>query len=337
MGRVLPGHRRLGRRLILVVSRIDDVPVAHMYLFSDACPTDWLSEGKDETWHTIANFTFQSDPAKQAQVDAGVPHSDILGKDSVYTDIIERLESQLPSGRLHKWKTGPGYKERFCRAVAQEVRTTELMFSACSFQERTLRNAKVALLASYNKHLGGIEGRGIGFEEWRDDRNHLRMKHSFVNFNGYHEIVGLEGQVMVLLFMSWFVADQFIFHSKQLQARPSAGFDSLRMTVVSDRLSGDDDTRLAHEANLRRLIDPAEEYAPIVLTRSPVSDSFSGDLLVDNLAGWLTAAMEDPASAFADTILQCANTGVWRGWHILGESQTTLESVPALDRLSRRN
>ncbi len=304
-----------------------------MYLFSDACPTDWLSEGEDETWHTIANFTFQSDPTKQSQVNAGVAHSDILGTDPVYTGIIARLESRLPSEVLRKWKTGPGYRERFCRAVAEEVRTTQLLVSACSFQERTLRKAKAALLASYNQHLGGTEGKGVGFEEWMDDRNRLRMKHSFVNFNGYHEIAGLESQVLVLLFMSWFVADQFIFHSNDLQARSPAGFDGLCMTVVSDRLSGDDDARPTHEANLRRLIDPAEEGAPIVLTRSPVSDSFSGDLLVDNLAGWLTAAIEDPAGGFADTIRSSADTGVWRGWHILRDSLTTLESVPALNRL----
>jgi hypothetical protein len=207
------------------------------------------------------------------------------------------------------------------------------MISACSFQERTLRGAKAALLDSYNRHLGGVEGRGIGFEEWRDDRGRLRMKHSFVNFNGYHEITGLEGQVLVLLFMSWFVADQFIFHSNRLKAQPSLGFDGLSMTVVSDRLSGDNDTRATHEFNLRRLIDPAEESAPIVLTRSPESDSFSGDLIVDNLAGWLNAAVADPSSAFGDAIRRSADTGAWRGWHLLSESETKIESVPAVERV----
>ena len=36
--------------------------VSHMYVFSDACPSDWLTAGDDE-WHTIVNFVFQSDPA----------------------------------------------------------------------------------------------------------------------------------------------------------------------------------------------------------------------------------------------------------------------------------
>ena len=93
-----------------------------MYLFSDACPTDWLSDGRDDTWHTIANFTFQSDPTKQSLVEAGSPHFEILASDQLYGDLIQQWES------------------------------------------------------------------------------------------------GLENQVLVLLFMAWFVADQFIFHSSRLKA-----------------------------------------------------------------------------------------------------------------------
>jgi hypothetical protein len=318
----------------MVVSGIIGVPPAHMYLFSDACPTDWLADGQDDTWHTIANFTFQSDPSSQALVEAGAPHAEVLASDSLYVDIIRGLQSGLPSGTLRKWKTGPGYRERFCQSVEQVARSHELMISACSFQERTLRSSKPALLASYNQHLGGIEGRGIGFEEWRDGQGRLRKKHSFLNFNGYHEINGLEGQVLVLLLMSWFVADQFIFHGKRFKAQHSPGFGGLRMTVVSDRLSGDDDARATQELNLRRLIDPAEERAPIALTRSPLSDSFSGDLIVDNLAGLLNAAIADPNGPFGDAVRRSANTGVWRGWHLLGESAISLRSTPALERVA---
>ena len=41
------------------------MPTAHLYLFSDACPTDWLADGQDDTWHTIVNFVFQSSPDLQ--------------------------------------------------------------------------------------------------------------------------------------------------------------------------------------------------------------------------------------------------------------------------------
>jgi hypothetical protein len=160
-------------------------------------------------------------------------------------------------------------------------------------------------VTSYNHALGGVEGRGISFEEWQDDRGRLRMKHSFVTMTGFHEIQGLESQILVLLFMSWFAADQYVFYRKDIVASGRYGFDRLAMTVVSDKLSGDDDSRRISELNLRRLLDPEDEEAPIFLTRSRVSDSFSGDLIADNLAGWLNAAIAEPSSNFRDSV-RCA-------------------------------
>ena len=311
------------------------MPTAHLYLFSDACPADWLADGHDETWHTIVNFVFQSSPDLQLRLEGGAQHADLLGADSAYIDLVRRLESDLPSNQLRKWKTGPGYKARFCRTFGQVARSAKPLVSACSFQERTLRDSKRALLASYNRHLGGMEGRGIGFEEWKDDRGRLQMRHSFVTMTGHHKIQGLENQILVLLFMSWFAADQYIFYRKNIVTSGLYGFDWLAMTVVSDKLSGDDDSRRTNELNLRKLIDPENGVAPIVLTRSPASDSFSGDLIADNLAGWLNAAIVDPASSFGDSIREMVDTGVWAGWHVLKGSSATLESTSALDKLRR--
>ncbi|MEO7862027.1 MAG: hypothetical protein ABIU05_16660 [Nitrospirales bacterium] len=312
------------------------MPTAHLYLFSDACPTDWLVDGKDETWHTIVNFVFQSSPDLQQQVESGAPHMELLALDGQYMNFVRTLESCLSSHQLKKWKTSLSYKLRFCRAFAHVIASIKPIVSACSFQEKTLRSSKRALLASYDRHVGGIEGRGIGFEEWLDDRGRPRMKHSFVNMNGYHEIQGLENQVLVLLFMSWFAADQYTFYKKDIVSSSQCGFDRLAMTVVSDKLSGDDDSRRNNEQNLRNLIDPEGENTPIVLTRSPDSDSFSGDLIVDNLAGWLNAAVADPSGSFGDAARDVAGSGVWSGWHVLKQSSTKLESVPAISRLQER-
>ena len=151
--------------------------------------------------------------------------------------------------------------------------------------------------------------------------------------DGYHEIQGLENQVLVVLFMSWFTADQYIFYKRDIVSSGWHGFDRLAMTVVSDNLSGDDESRRNNEQNLRNLIDPEGEDVPIVLTRSPYSDSFSGDLVADNLAGWLNAAAADPDGSFGDAAREIAATGVWTGWHVLKESATELESAPATSRL----
>lgn len=310
------------------------MPTAHLYLFADACPEDWLTDGQDDRWHTIVNYLFQSSPDLQPQLDSGALHIDLLARDAMYINMVRRLESGLPSNRLRKWKTGVGYRSRFCRAFGQLVTSSKPWVSACSFQERTLRSSKAALLDSYNQLLGGVEGRGIGFEEWHDDRGRLRMKHSFVNMDGYHEIQGLDSQILVLLFMSWFAADQYVFYRKHILSSAGYGFDRLAMTVVSDKLSGDDDSRRSNEQNLRRLIDPDSANVPIVLTRSPASDSFSGDLIADNLAGWLNAAIADPVNSFGDAVRDVAETSVWTGWYELKESAERLRLVPAIQRMT---
>jgi hypothetical protein len=177
-------------------------------------------------------------------------------------------------------------------------------------------------------------GRGIGFEEFLDNKGRLNLKHSFLHWRtGYHEIKGLENQILVLLFMSWFIADQYKFYFRHIVQSQANGFDQLRITVVSDKLSGDDDFRRTSEENLRNLIDPENDAAPVVLTRSKASDQFSGDLLVDNLAGWLTAAMINPKGPFAAYALNLISTRVWTGWHHLQPSVSKLESLPAINRL----
>lgn len=309
------------------------MPVAHLYLFSDASPSDWLVDGQDETWHTIANFLFQSDPQLQAQVESGKSHAEVLSQDAAYNSLIADIERRLPSGRLAKWSTGPSYKAGFCQAIRAALTSHQIVVSACSFQEKTLRASQASLLQSYNAHIGGIEGRGIGFEEYTDDKGRLCMKHGFVNFTGFHEIEGLKNQLLVLLFMAWFVADQYVFFRKQIVGSGNYGFEQLGITVVSDKLSGDDDFRHRSEMNLRNLIDPDEEGIPIILTRSSKSDTFSGDLLVDNLAGWLNSAISNPTGETAQYIRDTAASGVWTDWHELIESSVKLEAVSVLARL----
>jgi hypothetical protein len=312
---------------------------AHFYIFSDASPSDWLTEGDNLTWRTIANFSFQSDPTVSPHVRATQSHENILSLDPTYREFIAALENQLPSRRLRKWKTGPGYRERFCKAFCSATIKYRPIVSACSFQSQTLIDSKAALIASYNSKIGGIEGRGIAFEELLDERGRKRLKHSFLNFHGLHEIEGLQGQILILLFTAWFIADQYAFRNREIKNNPSLGYNSLEFTVVSDKLSGDGDEifRAKNERNLRNLIDPEHESAPISLTRSRFSDTFSGDLLVDNLAGWLRTAMSEPRGSFAKYALELAPTGVWTGWHHLQPSDSVLLAKSAVATLQTLN
>jgi hypothetical protein len=128
--------------------------------------------------------------------------------------------------------------------------------------------------------------------------------------------------------MAWFISDQFRFYRHALGAPPNLG-----LTVVSDKLSGDGEDNREHESILRNLIDPDGENAPIVLTRSPRSDEFSGDLLADNLAGWLNAATNNPKGTFG--LLAKDSPEPWDGWHVLLESQTTMTAANAKSTLFR--
>jgi hypothetical protein len=308
------------------------LPAAHLYIFSDASPDDWLIDGADERWHTIVNLIVQSDPARIQDVQRGISHEELLPQDSSYNTTINSITSGLPSATLRKWKTSSKYKDKFCSAFAASLTNVKPVISACSFQENILRKSKPALIASYNRYIGGIEGRGIGFEESTDEKGRRQLKHSFLDWRtGYHEIKGLENQILVLLFMAWLIADQYRFFYRELVSSGRYGFDELRLTVASDKLSGDDDLHRGSEQNLRNLIDPENDGTQIVLTRSRVSDQFSGDRLTDNRAGWLTAAMKDTNGSFAERACKLAPTGVWDGWHQLQSSTTTLISRPAIE------
>lgn len=313
------------------------VPTAHLYLFSDACGTDWLQDGHDEDWHTIVNFVFQSSPDLQALVDGGQSHEVILPQDGLYERLLSELQSHLPKRELKKWDSTSHYQRSFPEAFAVAQTACRPLVSACSFQEKTLRSSKAALLSAYNRRIGGVEGRGIGFSEFTDEQGRKAMRHEFLNFQGYHEIKAPENEMLVLLLMSWFVADQYRFFSQDIVASGRYGFDTLAMTVVSDKLSGDNDRRPKSEIRLRNLVDPDGAEAPIVLTRSRTrakkNDRFSGDFLVDNLAGWLNAAITKPVSAAAQAARSLIPTGCWMGWHQLIPSASKLQSIPAISRL----
>lgn len=314
------------------------MPTAHLYLFSDACPSDWLSGGASEKWHTIANFIFQSDPTLQPLIESGEELLEVLEADSLFSSFIQTLRSNhLPSNELRKWKTGPGYRARFCMAFEEAVRKYKPIVSAISFQEKTLRGSKQALLQAYNQKIGCIEGREIGFDEFRDDKGRLQLKHSFVNFYGYHEIQCPENQMLILLLMTCFIADQYIFYRKDIVDSGKYGFDSLGFTIVYDKLSGDDDFRSKSEQNLRNLIDPEGVGIQVVLTRSPESDKYAGDLVVDNIAGWLNSAVSDPSGEFAQRICNLVSSGIWTGWHVLLPSSSKLESTHAVSQLCKGN
>ncbi|MCA9483105.1 MAG: hypothetical protein KC553_05180 [Nitrospina sp.] len=306
---------------------MEPLPKTHFYVFSDASPSDWLTDGGDENWHTIVNLLFQTDPSLIPCISGGRNHEDVLSLDRPYQEIINNFNAKLPNNTLRKWhRSSMTYKKKFCEIISEELNKGTLIISACSFQEKTLRNSQTALLNSYNQNIGGIEGRNIDFELFDDKRGRRQMRHSFINFHGHHEIQAPESQMLVLLFMAWFFANQFIFFSENLVLNENSKSTDLAFTVVSDKLSGDDEFRPKNEMNLRNLIDPDGDQL-ISLGKSQQSDSFSGDLIVDNLAGLLNSAVDRQNSETAELITNFFPNSFWQGWHRLMPSETTLKSI----------
>jgi hypothetical protein len=79
---------------------------AHLFLFSDACPDDWLHDGEEDRWHTIVTFVHQSDPKLQPLVEQKQGHEEVLSQDGLYTTLVSRIEVELPFGSLWKWGKG---------------------------------------------------------------------------------------------------------------------------------------------------------------------------------------------------------------------------------------
>jgi hypothetical protein len=306
------------------------MPAAHLYIFSDACPTDWLIAGQENQWHTIVNFVVQTDPALFGAGFSDVSHEAALAVDTRYQELMAALASQLPGQSLKKWKTGPGYRARFAGALGSCPQERSPILNALSFREGDLRSSEQAVLAAYNSRIGGIEGRGIGFAEYTDHRGRRCLRHQFVNFYGLHSVEGPDNQLLVLLLMAWRIADQYAFYYREIVQSSRYGFDDLIVTVVSDRLSGDDEIKRKSEQLLQNLIDPKSERAPVRLTRSPQSDTFSGDLFVDNCAGLLNAAISDPATEAALAAHQASRL-LNRGWHALVPHPTEITLRSALE------
>ncbi|MFA6223828.1 MAG: hypothetical protein WC647_16100 [Desulfomonilaceae bacterium] len=305
---------------------------AHLYLFSDASPSDWMVKGNDEAWRTVVNLVFQSDPDLQEEVDSGKNHFEVLSQDQLYTDFMTDFLSHLPSGVLRKWNTRGGYKSRLCYALGMVQHKYKPIVSACSFQEKTLRASKAMLLESYNRNIGA--GGGTGPEKMKDTKKRIQKSRFGANFRSHQEAQSSENQFLVLLFMAWFIAGQYTFYRKNMVTRGPQGFDPLDLTIISDKLSGDDDSRRNHEQNLRKLIDPESGTARVTLTRSTLDVPYSGDILANNITGWLNAAISDPGGEFAQKAKAIDYKNVWAGWKILLGSVDKPQFIPALSRLT---
>lgn len=295
---------------------------------------NWLSAGRDDQWHTIACIGVATDPALEAFIRDGADHNLALQLDTAFSEFLNSLTIRRGRLRLLKWTTAEAYRGRFIdafHAMAAAPLAWRPFVNALSFQEGTLRRAKSALLAAYN---GTRRDHDIGFVEHTDRKGRRMMRHEFVNFSGYHVLERLESQMLVLLVMAWTIADQYRSFERTV---PQHGFDRASLTVVSDTLSGDSSLLRDSELVLRRLLDTnaATELAhpSIRVTHSAESDSHPGDLLADNLAGWMAATLQAPRSTLGTRLLESESIAQILSWNELVQTHAQLSLKPVLPRL----
>jgi hypothetical protein len=76
----------------------------------------------------------------------------------------------------------------------------------------------------------------------------------------------------------------------------------------------------------------------VTLTRSPEKDQSPGDFLVDNMAGWLNAAIEDPLGNDAQQLLTIPKLNYLSGWlEIMPSDDGKFHLTPVLPRLIAAN
>jgi hypothetical protein len=278
---------------------------ALLVLFSDACPTDWLVNGQDDRWHSI--------------VFVAIPWM------ATFDQLMQELGALLPGARLRRWKGRPEYQRRFQDAFGRIWPIYRPWINAVSFQERTMRKGKQALLRRHNEYTD--VGRSAGFAEWTDTQGRAQMRHEFVNFSGHHRAEAPENVMVVLLTMAWFAADQYWFYREKAIA--DGGCEDLDLRWISDRLSGDTETRRVSEVALRSLVDH-DSLFQVSIESSPKGANQPGDLLVDNLAGWFNAAIEDPRGDQMQALRAVPEISVLSGWKDITLEDEELKLHPVL-------
>jgi hypothetical protein len=291
----------------------------HMFLFTDGSPEDRLADGHEERWHTQAFFAYDAPFFHRFGFET------VLNADPYFTQMIATF------GHLRKWaRARPRYKDRFAKTLKSFDLNKQPHLNAISYKESHLRAAEQKLLQSLNRSM---LGRAFGFERIGNAENPM-LRHSYVNMTGFHVLERPENQMLVLILVARAIVDQYSFYAQKLRQQ---GILSMQMTVVSDRLAGDGDNAEAAKHLLHFMLDPclywdSLSHHQIFLTRSPVSDQFSADLLVDNYAGYLNRLVMDSDPALTQSSLVNPAQCMVSGWNLLDPYDHSNDFVLALGK-----
>lgn len=293
---------------------IHSLGTGHLVSFSDGCPSDFLGNDKDSTlWHTIVFSTMQLRHPPMRLEDGTIDVKAIFD-DELYVEYFNAFERYLP--QIRKWDKGRStqYKLAFGNAFNRFEVNLPVWINAISFREYDLRRSKSILLDYFNRR--SQFDYEIGFDEFIDDRGREIMKFVYVDILGRKSLCRPLRQLLVLLLTSSVISDQYLWYFKNIVVADRLNAD-LNLTLVSDTLSGDTQSKSDAEFVLRHLIDPHYD-SPFSFGRSPGKRESLGDIFADNLAGWLDNSLNNPLddlSALLNTAKVKDRIAGWRIWN----------------------
>jgi hypothetical protein len=253
--------------------------------YMDACPEDILREGQPERWYTIAIIFPLASSLPEGQltkVDPLQPVADALEREGL---------------RLRKWssKRARQYRARFRRALPCAMAYCPMAILGASY---TARDALSMIPGSLNTlDLDEL----TSFYE-RNGKQRFRVGPFVRTTKRDYFLQVTQNELAVLLVMAQVVLGTFRI------LLPSAEIDPPNeplWLLWTDLLAGDTTADKRKTEFLQHVVRRMLTGADIQLRTTPNAAPHKGDLLADNVAGWLNDFLVAPTRTKAESIVRC--------------------------------
>ena len=285
-----------------------------MLAYLDGCPDDAVAEAAVSRWHTFA-FVLAGG-AVDVTSDDGDPLQRVAG--------ILRERGLV----LHKWSRSKAkhYRSRFRRVFPEVVASGHIIPIAASFTGTDARLAMPGLLASL-----GLDELSSAYAV--NGRNRMKVG-PFVRRgkeNYFFDVT--QNELAPLLVLADIIAGTFRMVAN---AGLSAGHANPGLVVFCDLLSGDQPAERRKLEFVQHAVRRMPGYSGVMLRSNPVRAPHVGDLLADNVAGWLNGVAGSPTSKTVDDVRRAMDGAAsdsfqWWTYSVLEKEAMMLKLTSALE------
>jgi hypothetical protein len=279
--------------------------------YLDSSPDDsFLTHGKDR-WHTVVFFS-------------------MVGQLTELVDRVNRIGNGLGLSKWHNSDRARGdarrYRRTFMRMALELAESKDIRVRAFSFLESGVRSVKVSLISNLRLIANYVE--------WH---NHEKDGNMWATFTFPRKVPCSmpEAQSCYILMLAEIIGtyryDAVRYFADKGDTKP------VYLDLCIDKLSGD--TADVHwNAHALQEIITAISDGWIGLSMNRESDVSPGDLLVDNMCGWLNSALEKPRSFATGTSKVLSSFGDVFTWHVFTQNRWVKadELLPQKNRYPRK-